>query len=486
MPTSVAHRNSAAVTFFGAAGEVTGSCALVEFAGKRVLIDCGLIQGSPADELRNQDPLPFDAKSLDAAIVTHAHIDHCGRLPLLSRDGYTGPIFATKPTCELLEPVMYGSVSVQHIRFHEAQVRSARSPAGWSVADNEPPVIAMPPLFGNTDVASTLTMLRPVAYGQVTEITPGISFRLLDAGHVIGSAMIELTVGTGASARRIIFSGDLGSSQQMLLPYPKPPAGDTPIEMLVMESTYGNKSHPHPRETLDKLASIIRHAAKKRERLLIPTFTLGRAQNLLFRLGELSREGRLGLPVYLDSKMAMKSTETYTRHAEVLQPEVAARVHAGDSPLHFEELCYISNREDSKKLNRLRRGGIIIAGAGFCHGGPIVHHLIHGLWREDCRVLLIGYSPEGSPAHAMASGARTVRLNDQEVEVHAKIERMRGFSGHADGKDLMDFVAAMSPRPTRLVLNHGEDEARNELAAKLNAAHGIAVFKPVRGEQITL
>ena len=477
-------QQTASVTFHGAAGEVTGSCAVVEFAGRRVLIDCGLIQGTPADELRNQDPLPFDCKSIDAIVVTHAHIDHCGRLALAVREGFTGPIYATKATCELLEPVMYGSVSVQHIRFQEAQVHNLRSPAGWAVADSEPPVIAMPPLYSNGDVASTIKMLKPLAYGQEVEFAPGFAMRMLDAGHVIGSAMVELTAGTGAAARRVLFSGDLGSSQQALLPIARPPAGGAPIELLVMESTYGNKAHPKPRDVLDKLASIIRHAAKKRERLLIPTFTLGRAQNLLYRLGELSREGRLGMPVYLDSKMAMKSTECYTRHADCLQPAIGNRVRNGDSPLHFDELCYVNGRDDSKKLNRLRGGGIIIAGAGFCHGGPIVHHLIHGLWREDCRVLLIGYSPAGSPAHAMANGAKLVRLGDAEVEVNARIEKMSGFSGHADRKDLMDFVGAMMPTPPRVVLNHGEDAARTELSGKLTEAYGVEVLRPIKGERV--
>jgi len=456
---------------------------MVEFGGKRILIDCGLIQGTTADELRNQDPLPFDPRSLDVCVVTHAHIDHCGRLPLLVRDGYDKPIFVTKPTAELLEPVLFGSVSVQHIRFAEAQNNILRAPAGWSAADAEPAAIAMPPLYSNRDVTQTLDLLTPVGYGQEISVGPDVRIRLHDAGHVIGSAMVEIVLGQGAQARRIAFSGDVGSSRQPLLPSPRLPDSPEPLVLLVLESTYGNKTHPKPGEVLDKLAAIVRTAARNRERLLVPTFTLGRAQNLLYRLGELSRQGRLGLPVYLDSKMAMRATEIYARHHELLVPEVAARVTAGQNPLNFDELCYITNRADSKKLNVLRKGGLIIAGAGFCHGGPIVHHLIHGLWRRDCRVLLIGYSPEGSPAHAMASGAKLVRLMDVDVEVNATIEKMRGFSGHADRKDLMDFVGTISPSPARIALNHGDSEARNELGEKLASAYGCVIHKPMPGER---
>ncbi|MCE2652223.1 MAG: MBL fold metallo-hydrolase RNA specificity domain-containing protein [bacterium] len=482
------------LTMHGAAGEVTGSASVLEIRGLRtsaanrshrvrLLIDCGLFQGSAADEARNLEPLSFDAREIDGCVVTHAHVDHCGRLPLLVRDGYRGPIVVTGPTAELLPPVLQGSARVQKVRYYErinaAQKagRGLRSRGGgksiieFEEEDDTNPgesIAAVPPAYTLAEVGRTLPLITPMAYGVPFSPVPGddrIRARLLDASHVIGSAMVELTIGQGDEQVVVVFSGDLGSSVAPLLPAVRPPVR---ADVLIMESTYGSRAHPKPAQTLAQLGEIIQMARRGRQRLLVPTFTLGRAQQLLYRLSELSHQGLLGgFPVYLDSKMAIRATEIYARHPEHLCDESARIIRAGRSPLQFDELHYITNRPESKRLNDLRHGGMIIAGAGFCHGGPIVHHLISGLPRTDCRVLMIGHQPADTPGHAIAGGARQVVLNGEKVPVEATIHTMHGFSGHADRKDLLNFVGDIRSKPATVVLNHGDDAARATLAEKL-------------------
>jgi len=500
---------------FGAAGEVTGSCAMVEYAGARILIDCGMIQGSAADEARNLEPLPFDPRWIDAVLVTHAHVDHCGRLPLLTRNGFSGRVIATPQTAELLPMVLYGSAHVQQIRQFE-RARDAGGSRRGSERGGEPRVgrgvvrtgthrrgavapavqaapmpLPIPPMYDTQDVDALLALLEPAPYRQWAKLgsKPGVAieYQFLDAGHVIGSAQIVMRFGAsenGRGGKVVAFTGDLGHSGQPLLPSPEVlPACDA----VMMESTYGNRNHPKSREVLDKLSAEVRTARQGRAKLIVPTFTLGRAQQILFRLGQLSREGKLaGFPVYLDSKMAMRATELYARNPEMLESKAAAMARAGDSPLHFDELHYVTSRDESKALNRLRSGGIIIAGAGFCHGGPVVHHLINGLWRDDCRVLLVGYCPEDTPAFAMARGDPFVRLGGEDVEVNATITRMSGFSGHADRRDLLGHIGQMSAAPELVILNHGEDEARDELGEKLGAAFGSTIAKPRMTETIEI
>jgi metallo-beta-lactamase family protein len=479
------------VTFFGAVGEVTGSCALLEAGDARVLIDCGLIQGTPEDEARNAIPLPVDGRSLDAVVITHAHVDHCGRVPLLPRLGYTGPVYATRPTAELLGPVLYSSARLQHIRRaeHEAArrgagVRRPRHSLGGGLEPIEDPPSIQPPvqLYDSPDVDAALSDVRPLAYGREERIAPGVTLRFLDACHIIGSACVELTIGRGASRFTLVFSGDLGPSTAPLLPSAQPPSH---ADAVVLESTYGDRLHPKPGDTLRHLAKIIAKAKTNRDRIVIPTFALGRAQQLLYRLGQLSADGRLlQTPVYLDSKMAVTGSEAYARHRDLLSPEAAEMFQRGQSPMHFPELYYIANRQDSKRLNTLRGGGIILAGAGFCHGGPILHHLNNALWRQDARVLFIGHQPPGTLAHAIASGQEVVEILGHQVRVEARIHTMGGFSGHADQNDLVAWVGGITPAPTRILLNHGDDGARLVLADKIAEAIGVRAELPDPGQTI--
>lgn len=474
------------LTFHGAAGEVTGSCTLVEAAGRRILVDLGMIQGSPLDELRNAEPLPFDPATIDAVLVTHAHVDHCGRLPLLLKGGFQGVVLATPPTAELLGPVLRSSARLQQIRIFEHAARVGGGRGGLrhvrivepDIDDDPPPVI----LYTEREVDFLMERVASVQYGAAHDLFPGLQAVFHDAGHMIGSASIELRVRAGpggaASGATLLFSGDLGPSSAPLLSPPQSPPG---ADLLVLESTYGGRRHPTVHDALAQLAKIIRQARRDRDRIIIPTFALGRAQQLLYRLGELSRDGRLlGTNVYLDSKMAIVGCEAYARHRDLLAPAAARAVREGDSPLQFPELHYILSRTDSKRLNHLR-GGIVLAGSGFCHGGPIMHHLAHGLWRDDTRLILIGFQPKDSLAHALAHGARRVAVFDREIDVNATVHTMQGFSGHADEPDLLAWLGGMARRPKRILLNHGDPPARAALASKIREQFGTECETPALG-----
>lgn len=485
------------LTFFGATGEVTGSCTLVETRRARVLIDFGMIQGAAEVENRNTVLPPLDVDHLDAVVITHAHMDHCGRLPMLAPLGLRAPIFATQPTTELLAPILHGSARLQSmLAWQHANPRprraSSRSRIGAGVRRLSTPQptapesedAAPPRLYTEVEVAAVLPLITPLPYLSPHAIAPGITLRFLDAGHVIGSASIELTIGEGIEQHTIVFSGDLGPNGAPLVRPVRPPDR---ADVLVLESTYGDRVHPEVRGTLAALAEVVREAKHSRSRVLAPTFTLGRAQQLLFRLGQLSRDGRLmGVPVYLDSKMALIASETYMRHPDLLDAETARRARTGDAPLQFPELIYIDSREDSRRLNHMRGPGIIIAGSGFCHGGPIVHHLRHGLHRHDCRVLLIGHQPHGTPAGDLARGARSVFLDDEEFDVEAKVHRLPGFSGHADRNDLRAFAAGIPTTPGIIILNHGETDQRAPLATAIANQLSTKVLTPHGIEQIAL
>lgn len=496
------------ITLFGAAGEVTGSCALVEYGRARVLIDFGMIQGAEEVERKNLIAPDFDARSIDAVVVTHAHLDHCGRLPMLPRLGFAGKVYITPPTHELLGAVLHGSARVQAIRVTEHAHRVLRK-SGLGVRREDgrgqergrrrgyggervrvDKVWADTPwmpgqdtgegptrLYDSNEVDAILRRMESVSYGVSVEIAPGVRLRMLDAGHVIGSASVELTLGQGRGERVIVFSGDLGPTGAPLLAPPKSPER---ADVVVMESTYGDRDHPRVQETMQELAGIARAAKRDGFRVVVPTFTLGRAQQLLFRLGQLSRDGLLdGLPVYLDSKMAVVASETYARHPDLLDETSRAMLKRGTWPTHFDELVYVEGREDSRRLNRLRGGGMIVAGSGFCHGGPVVEHLTHTLYRDDGLVLLIGHQPSGTPAGDLARGYPTVVLDEEEREVKCRVKVIRGVSGHADRAGLLNWLGGINTRPERVILNHGERETREKLAERIRGEIGIECERPV-------
>ncbi len=474
------------VTLLGAAGRVTGSATLIEGAGRRVLVDFGLVQGSAHDELLNFDPPGFDARWVDAVVCTHAHVDHCGRLPMLGRLGFTGQIYATPPTVDLLTPVLRSAARLQRTKIHES--RSARRLSDEQLDQIERAPVVIPPhpseedippdevLYTEREAEDALARLVAVEYGRAMEIAPGVTVRFHDAAHIIGSASIELRFGNGAAAKTIVCSGDLGPRRAPLLPEKDPLAA---ADAVLLESTYGARTHPPAVETVDRLKATLVSARESGGVVLIPTFAVGRAQQLLYRLAQLSRAGVLrGMPVYLDTNLALRATEVYGKHADRLEPAAQELVRRGQNPMHFPELFYIDNRRDSMRLARLRSAGVIIAGAGFCHGGPITHHLQTFLPRHEAKLLLVGHQPAGTPAALLAKKPTWALIHGQEIPINAVIEQHAGFSGHADQPDLVAWLGSGERVPGAVILNHGDDSAREALRAAIGAKFDCRVEMP--------
>jgi len=459
------------VTFHGAAGEVTGSCFLVHAAGRRILVDCGLVQGRPAEEQRNRDPFPFEAGGIDAVVLTHAHLDHSGRLPLLANRGYDGPVWTHPASAELCAVLLQDAAWLAQ---KDADVENRKRDRKGL------PHVA--PLYTVDDARGTQRLFRAAGYGEPREILPGITLTLRDAGHILGSASAELAVREDGRVRRVVFSGDLGHRGAPVLRDPEPvPAAD----LVVMESTYGDRLHRPWDETWQELGGIIASAAARRGNILIPSFAVGRSQELLYAFGRHFDDWNLGQwRVFLDSPMAIEATEIYTRHAaEHDLPAQRLRERRGDV-FDLPNLTLSRTGDDSMAINRFRSGAIIIAGSGMCNGGRIRHHLKHNVWRPETHVIIVGFQAAGTLGRALVDGAHYARLWGETVRVNAQVHTVGGLSAHADQAGLVDWYGAIAGRPP-VVLVHGEPRSMEPLAARLQAELGARVRIAGRGESVT-
>ncbi len=443
----------ATLTFYGAITGVTGSLYLLETGGKRILLECGLIQGSYEEEKGNEAPFPFDPKTIDAVILSHAHLDHSGRLPKLVNDGFKGPIYMTMPTCDLLEIMLKDSAFLS-MRDAEWENKRRRR-AGKEEIE---------PLYTIEDVERTLKLCEGLSYATPQEIQHGVQLRYLDAGHILGSAIVELTITEQGKPRRLVFSGDLGNSCAALL---RDPVRLEKADVLIMESTYGDRNHRSMEATLDEFRSIILEATESGGNVLIPAFAVGRTQEIIFRLGEFYQEGILNhQAVYLDSPMAIATTEVYHRYQDVFNYEdKTALRQARSASLHtfLPVLRYSRTTEESIAINKITDGAIIIAGSGMCNGGRIRHHLKHNLWRRNAHVIIVGYQAIGTPGRALVDGAKRLRVAGEEVVVNATIHTLGGFSAHAGQQQLLDWIGAFHHPKPHTYLVHGEPEAKKVL-----------------------
>ncbi len=440
----------------GAGGEVTGSCHLVECAGRRVLLDCGMIQGGRDAEARNLEPFGFDPSTIDALVLSHAHIDHIGRVPLLVRLGYRGPIHAHAATCDLLPVMLLDAASLAE-RKAEIQNRER--------ARREPDV---EPIYTREDVEAVLPRRRPLHYHERREILPGITLRLLDAGHILGSCIVELV----ADGKTLVFSGDLGMRGTPILRDPEsPPAAD----LMLLESTYGDRNHRERLATVAELGEIFAQAQADGGNVIIPAFAVGRSQELLYWLAQnFERWGLARWRIFLDSPMAAKVTAVYDAH-ENLFDDAAAKVWRGRiKPFALPNLHIAESVEDSKAINRIRGGAIIIAGSGMANGGRVRHHLHAGLADRRSHVVFVGYQAEGTFGRLLVDGVRRVRLFGDDIGVQARIHTVGGLSAHADQQGLLDWYASGPSHPP-VVLVHGEARAREVLATELRRRHDIDV-----------
>lgn len=459
------------ISLCGAAGEVTGSGYLVDTGKSRLLIDFGMFQGAGSSFKRNADLGPVDPARLDAVILTHAHLDHCGRLPLLARGGFKGPIFATSATAEFAGIILEDSARIQEAdtqRLNRRRERIGREP--------------LPPLYLPADAERVGPLFRAQSYGKWFEAADGVRARLTDAGHILGSASVELEFGAGQGARRVVFSGDLGPRDVPLMNDPvRVPAGD----LVFCESTYGDRDHRAWSETRKELKERLSSAAWAKERVLIPAFAIGRTQLLACVIADLMHNGELPpIPVYLDSPMGAEATALYAKYWELLDADVRKRVASGTMTEALRLLKTIRSAQESRALNESWDAGIIIAASGMCEGGRILHHLKHNLWRRGVLVLFTGYQGEGTLGRRLVDGAEYVRVLGSTVVVRAGVATVGGLSAHAGQRDLLWWLEPHAR--ARVVLTHGEDRARLPLAAVLGDRHGVRAELPGPGAVVEI
>jgi len=445
------------IEFHGAAGgEVTGSCHLVEVAGKRILLDCGMVQGGREAEARNKEPFGFDPAAVDALVLSHAHIDHIGRVPLLVKRGFTGPIWAQAATCDLFPVMLLDAASLAE-RGAERENR-----------ERGPDAPEATPLYTAADVTAAQRQLHPLAYGADTEILPGVTVRLHEAGHILGSSMIELR----ADGRSMLFTGDVGMRGTPILRDPAPPPR---TDLILMESTYGDRNHKDRAATVAELGQILSAARADGGNVVIPAFAVGRSQELLYWFAEHFEDWNLApWTIFLDSPMAAKVMAVYDSHEELFDAD-AVKVWAGRiKPFKLPNLRVSESVDESKAINRIHGGAIVIAGSGMANGGRVRHHLANNLAHARNHVVFVGYQAAGTLGRLLVNGVPRVRLFGEEIPVRAQIHTVGGLSAHADQQGLLDWYGA-SPNHPPVALAHGENPAREALAAQLHQRYGVAV-----------
>ena len=448
------------IGFHGADRTVTGSCHLVECAGLRVLVDCGLAQGSRETEERNREAFGFDAGEVDFVLLTHAHLDHCGRLPLLAKRGFRGEIVATSATRELARVVMLDAAHLQEeeVRRNLRHLPRRRSQKPEAAFEAEP-------LYTVLDTLNCLDRFgRVAAYGEAIELVPGVRVTFFDAGHILGSASLFLELQEHGRRQTLVFSGDLGNRGRPLLRAPVVPPH---AQIAVMETTYGDRLHKPIAPSIEELFAAISGAFERGGNVVIPTFALERAQEVLWCLRQGHEQGRLPalMQVFLDSPMAISATQIFEHHPECFEPHVARQFGAGKDPFALPGLHFTRDATDSIAINRFRSGAVILAGAGMCNGGRVRHHLRQNLWRESCAIIFVGYAARGTLARRIIDGAKSVHIFEEEVRVRASIHTINGFSAHADRDELLDWHRQV--RPERTFLVHGEEDVMQAFAPLL-------------------
>jgi metallo-beta-lactamase family protein len=461
--------------FLGANRQVTGSQYCLEVGDTQVMVDCGLFQ-ERAFLGRNWETTPIPPRKIDALLLTHAHVDHCGLIPRLVNQGFRGPIFATPPTIDLAEIVLRDSAEIQMEDAEQKRQRHRKEGRQGKYPET--------PLYTEADVDRTLPRFRPVAYNTPFDVAPGVMALYRDAGHILGSAMIEVTAREASGDRRLLFSGDIGQWNKPLM---HDPSVCTSADYVIMESTYGDRDHEDHGDVATQLADVVNDTAARGGNVVIPTFAVERAQELMFHLGRLQRAKRIPeLPVCLDSPMAVDVMEVFRRHREYFDAETWNLINAGEPLLDFRMLRMARTVGESVAINRLRESAVIMATSGMCTSGRIKHHLRHNISRPESTVLFVGYQGQGTLGRQILDGQREVRIHGRVWPVRAKIAQVYGFSAHADRSALLKWLGYFRQPPRRLFLTHGEESVALGLAVHLRSTLGWEVSVPEYRQSVAL
>ncbi len=467
------------ITLLGAAGDVTGSAYLVQTSRSTVLVDFGMFQGGPELEAKNILPDQLTISELDAVVLTHAHLDHSGRLPLLAVAGYRGPVFATPATIEMASLILRDSAKIQESDAHRANRK--RRQAGQE---------EIPPLYDSDDVEAVLALMRDAPYDLPVPVAPGTKVQFVEAGHMLGSTSIKMTVteretdGKDEIDKVIVFSGDIGPSGA---PWLRDASPFQQADLVFLESTYGDRDHRSLRNTLDEGREIIKTAVAGKGAILVPAFAVGRSQQLLYHMTALFRDEIVPrFPLFLDSPMAIAATRIYAKHPELYDEEAMELIRAGDLQEDLQSVRIAETAEQSKLINEMDGPFMVIASSGMCTSGRIVHHLRNRLWQPDATVIIVGYQSRGSLGRELVDGAKRVRIFGEEIDVNAQIHTLGGFSAHAGQTELLRWYSSLASSKPRVVLTHGEADGRSALAGKLAQRHGVDAQVPMLGDVISI
>ncbi|MCF7890751.1 MBL fold metallo-hydrolase [Candidatus Bipolaricaulota bacterium] len=460
--------------FLGAAGNVTGSSYLLEEGEERVLIDCGLYQEREFRS-RKWEPFPFEPAAVDAVILTHAHLDHCGLLPKLVNGGFNGNIFCTGATAEIAKVILLDSAKIQ--QFDAAQKKKRHRVSG------KKPKYPEKPLYTVEEAKEVFPLFTSVSYEESVGISKALEFSLHDAGHILGSASVQLKT-TDGQERTFIFSGDLGRWDRPIL---RNPSTFNEADYIQIESTYGDRTHEPSEQILERLSEVINSTEGRGGNVVIPSFALGRAQEVLFYLNKLLIEDRIPhLLVFLDSPMATEITKVFKKHANLYDKEMKKLTETSRSPFDFPSLKLVSDQADSKSINHLKGTSVIISSSGMCTGGRIKHHLVHNIYRPESTILFVGYQARGTLGREIVEGKDPVRILGEEREVKAQITRLGGLSAHADKEELMRWLNSIENQPRRVFVTHGEGEAVREFASSIKKERGWPFSSPNYGTEFEL
>ena len=462
------------ITFYGAAKIVTGSCHMVEVAGHKFLIDCGLFQGSLTEQMLNYEDFPFNIQDVEFVILTHAHIDHSGRIPKLYKDGYRNPIYCTNATRELCKIMLADS---GHIQEKEIEwVNRKRMRAGK--APNEP-------IYTQQDGIDSIELFKGLEYNTRIKINDNISFELKDAGHMLGSAIVELYLNEEGQDKKVVFTGDLGN---LNLPIINDPVNIDSADVLVTESTYGDRLHSSIKDQISKIIQILLDTIRRGGNVIIPSFAVGRTQEILYEINKSLTDKEIGeelsnIPIYVDSPLAVNATHIFEEQYKYYDEEALSFLLKGDNPISFDNLHFVETSEESQALNSDMTPKVIISASGMCEVGRIKHHLKHNLYRPECTILFVGYQAEGTLGRKILNGDKLVKIFGEEIAVNAEIKSLDAFSGHADRDGILNWIGAMSKKPEQIFIVHGEKDAQTVLEEYIEQGFKINCCIPNYQEQ---